>query len=326
MIKMMKIKDKIFKNFIIAIIFVFIYFFTLAFIFWYVEIIPLHLFIFLSIGIFMGTGGFLYAVLPSRWRWVGKKISFIMIFILMFCILGIRAKQNLQIEGFFFSLTAGLYTITALHYLVAKIVGPLVFQRGWCGWGCWTIMILDFLPYKRSSGRLAGKWELLRYLHFLLSFSLVLIFYIFFRQIVYENDGETIAIWWFLIGNGLYYVVGITAAVLLKDNRAFCKYWCPVAVILKIPAIFSFIKISGSKDKCSGCQRCRQVCPMDIRIYDYIKSGRRVLSTECVLCLECIHACSNSNLRASIGFDIGGVELLKMREKVEAALAADRLE
>ncbi len=35
-----------------------------------------------------------------------------------------------------------------IHYAVAKIFGPLIFGRGWCGFACWTAMVLDFLPYK----------------------------------------------------------------------------------------------------------------------------------------------------------------------------------
>ena len=65
----------------------------------------------------------------------------------------------MQIEGFFFYLLAGFYAGSVIHYLVAKIVGPLVFNRGWCGWACWTAMVLDLLPYKRNKrGPCAGKW------------------------------------------------------------------------------------------------------------------------------------------------------------------------
>ena len=35
-----------------------------------------------------------------------------------------------------------------IHYAVAKIFGPLLFGRGWCGYACWTAMVLDLLPYK----------------------------------------------------------------------------------------------------------------------------------------------------------------------------------
>ena len=53
---------------------------------------------------------------------------------------------------------------------------------------------------------------------------------------------------------------------------------------------------------------------MDIRIPEYIKNGQRVLSTECVLCLECIDVCSKDALGATFGLDVANRELLKVHE------------
>ena len=39
--------------------------------------------------------------------------------------------------------------------------------------------------------------------------------------------------------NLLYYIVGISLAYALKDNRAFCKYICPVTVFLKPASYFA---------------------------------------------------------------------------------------
>ena len=89
--------------------------------------------------------------------------------------LGFIAKENMQIEGFFFYLLAGFFAGSVIHYLVAKIFGPMIFGRGWCGWACWTAMVLDFLPFKKSkAGRPSASWEKLRVVHFVLSLLLVL--------------------------------------------------------------------------------------------------------------------------------------------------------
>ena len=52
---------------------------------------------------------------------------------------------------------------------------------------------------------------------------------------------------------------------------------------------------------------------MDIRILEYIQNGQRVLSTECVLCLECINMCSKDALGATFGLDVANREWLKVR-------------
>jgi len=223
---------------------------------------------------------------------------------------GILAQENLQLEGFFFSILGGLYPMAMIHYMIGKIFGTIILQRGWCGWGCWTMMILDLLPYKESSGRLKGKWGFLRYLHFIASLILVVWFWNTFRYSIPKENWGMIGLYWFLIGNALYYALGIILAIILKDNRAFCKYACPITVFLKLSSIFSLLKIKTDKDSCQGCQQCMKACPMDIRIPEYTKLGTRVLSSECTLCLKCINACPNKALKVSVGFDIGGKDFL----------------
>lgn len=62
--------------------------------------------------------------------------------------LGFICGENMQIEGFWYYLFTGVFEAATIHYAVAKIFGPLLFGRGWCGYACWTAMVLDFLPYR----------------------------------------------------------------------------------------------------------------------------------------------------------------------------------
>jgi len=216
-----------------------------------------------------------------------------------------------QIEGLFFDLLTGVLLAAVVHYLIAKIAGPLLFGRVWCGWACWTAMLLDQLPYKRSRGRLPGRWGLLRYAHFGLSLGLVATLWYGFAY--RPGNGGPTALLWFVAGNALYYGIGIMLAFALKDNRAFCKYLCPITVPLKLSSRFALLKIKGDPQKCCERRVCEKVCPMDIRIADYIARGERVLSTECILCQACISVCPSQALQLSFGRDLGGKELLRER-------------
>ena len=122
------------------------------------------------------------------------------------------------------------------------------------------------------------------------------------------------ALVWYIVGNLVYYLVGIGLAYALKDNRAFCKYVCPVSVPLKITGRLALLKIGGEAAKCNNCQACVKMCPMDVRVPEYILNNKRVLSTECSLCQTCITVCSKDALKLSFGFDIGGKDLLRVRE------------
>ncbi|HBQ87661.1 MAG TPA: 4Fe-4S ferredoxin, partial [Syntrophomonas sp.] len=50
----------------------------------------------------------------------------------------------------------------------------------------------------------------------------------------------------------------------LKDNRAFCKYICPIPVFQKATSRFALLKIKIDPDKCVDCGKCEKVCPMDV--------------------------------------------------------------
>jgi polyferredoxin len=225
--------------------------------------------------------------------------------------LGFWAFENMQIEGFFFYLLSGFFAGAVIHYLVAKVLGPALFSRGWCGWACWTAMVLDFLPFTRNSGWVPGKLRWLRFGVFAFSLGLVLVLWFGFG---YRYQSKTTELYWLLVGNAVYYALAIPMAFFFKDNRAFCKYICPITAILKTTSRFSLLKISGEAERCDNCGACTKMCPMNIRIPEYIKNGERVLSTECILCQTCVSVCPSQTLKVSLGLDMGGKELLVERK------------
>jgi polyferredoxin len=265
------------------------------------------------IGAAATTGVVVYLVRPRDDRVPARRLTLLLLGTSLFGFAALRDPQRMlfQIEGLWFDLLAGVFQAAVLHYLIAKIAGPLIFGRVWCGWACWTAALLDRLPYKRSGGRLHGHWGLLRYTHLTLSMLLVALLYYGFDYRPGQNGA--IALTWFVIGNLLYYLAGIGLAFAVKDNRAFCKYVCPVAVPLKLGARFALLKVAGDAAKCDQDRRCIKTCPMDIRVSDYIKAGQRVLATECILCQQCINVCPNNALKLSFGLDIAGKELLVER-------------
>lgn len=212
---------------------------------------------------------------------------------------------NMQIEGFFFALLIGSASWVMLHFAIAKVVGPLLFGRIWCGWACWFGMIFDWLPYPHPRYRIPGLIGKLRYAHFALSaLTVVLVWAGLSAQGVVGDSGMV----WFVAGLAGYYLIGIAMALALKDNRAFCKYLCPLGVLMKSTARFALLKIDGKAALCDGCDVCVEMCPMNIRISDYILNHQRVLSSECTLCQTCIHVCPTKALGLSLKLDAGGVE------------------
>ncbi len=244
-----------------------------------------YLFNFTYIGTSVAIGIFL---VQFRYQHA-RRVAQLLVGTYMLVYLGLLSHENMQMEGFWYYLFTGVFEAATIHYAVAKIFGPLVFGRGWCGYACWTAMILDFLPYKVPQ-KPRKKWGAVRYITFVLSF--VFVSALFLAQV---NHMERIMFWAFLIGNGLYYMVGIALAFVLQDNRAFCKYVCPITVFLKPMSYFSLLRIRCDESKCISCGKCKRVCPMDVDMTD--NSRKRENGTECILCFECAKVCPKGALK-----------------------------
>lgn len=207
----------------------------------------------------------------------------------MLVYLGIICRENMQLEGFWYYLFLGVFEAATIHYFVAKICGPLFFGRGWCGYACWTAMVLDLLPYKVPKGE-RKKFGWLRYVFFVMSLTFVSVLFIFDI-----GNKEDIMFYSFIIGNLIYYGLGITLAFIFKDNRAFCKYVCPITTFLKPASYFSYIRVRCDKEKCISCKKCIKVCPMNVDMLE--NSRKRKNGTECILCGNCVRQCPKKALK-----------------------------
>lgn len=217
-----------------------------------------------------------------------RRVTQLLVGLYMLLYLGVICNENMQIEGFWYYLFTGVFEAATIHYAVAKIFGPLIFGRGWCGYACWTAMVLDFLPFKTPKyPRKRIGW--IRYIAF--AVSLVFVLALFLSHV---GNIEKIMFWAFIIGNILYYAVGIILAFALKDNRAFCKYICPVTVFMKPMSYFALFRVKCDKSKCISCGKCKKACPMDVDMTD--NSRKRKNGTDCILCFECVKSCPKDAL------------------------------
>lgn len=244
-----------------------------------------YLFNFSYIGLSISLGLFLYSKKVKH----ARRIVQFLVGCYMLIYLGIISNENMQIEGFWYYLFTGVFEAATIHYAVAKIFGPLLFGRGWCGYACWTAMILDLLPYKTPKAP-RKKFGFVRYIAFALSFLFVASLFV-----LRAGNMEKIMFWSFLIGNIVYYAVGIVLAYSLKDNRAFCKYICPITVFLKPMSYYSAMRIICDNSKCVSCGKCKKVCPMNVDMTNNARS--RANGTECILCMECVDACLKKALK-----------------------------
>lgn len=265
-------------------------------------------FIFAPIGASISIGSFISSIDSLKDRDVGRKVSMTLVALIILIFLGIMQQENLQFEETVFYMayfiSTGAFGRVLIHYAVAKVFGPLIWGRGFCGWACWTAAALEWLPIKENK-TIPKKYTYLRIpiliISILIPFMAIQFGYDYINEHIYRPSygyddlpfqthkfGQFI---WFLVGNAIYYVTAIVVAFVFKKKRAFCKICCPASLIMKGPTRVSLVKMSPSGIKCIECGKCNKKCPMDVDVMKYIRDGKRISSTECIYCGVCKNVC-----------------------------------
>jgi polyferredoxin len=69
------------------------------------------------------------------------------------------------------------------------------------------------------------------------------------------------------------------------SRRPFCRSICPLGAVLGLFNRVSLYRMAVDDSSCNRCGKCREVCPVDINIFEDPNSP------DCIRCLECKNAC-----------------------------------
>lgn len=167
-----------------------------------------------------------------------------------------------------------------------------------CPFGFFQELLHSISPIKNNSAKLPPKFRYLKWGNLILlviivpAFGLAQGFCAWIcpsglitagMPIIAANEGLRSS-----IGATFYWKVALSIlflVLILREKRAFCRYICPLGLILGFFNRISFLQIKLNKDTCINCHACSKACPMGLNLPEEINS------IDCIKCGECVPAC-----------------------------------
>ena len=202
------------------------------------------------------------------------------------------------IETTYLYLTSGtfLHRVGYSNFIMlfGLIIMGVLLKSGFCGWICpfGTVQEWIGLLGKKLSGgkKYVPEWidKYGRYLKYIL-FIVIIAATVVSGRMVFRDYDPFIA--FFHMGFGelpwtAYLVLFTVLAGSFFVMRFWCRYFCPLAVIVGFIGKFGIFKIECDAEKCVLCKKCEKLCTMDVKI---MKEGR-ISTVECNSCLDCLEA------------------------------------
>ena len=236
--------------------------------------------------------------------------------------LGPEAARPAGVEGFLpisallgarHALDAGTWDPVhpaGLTIFLAALAMAFVFRKAFCGHVCPVGFVIarvgrlgQRLGLARSvPGRLEAVLRLPKYL--LLAFFLFTTFFgmdaagvAAFVRSSYNITADARLLLFFLHPGGIALAVLASLFLLgLVFRGSFCRWLCPYGALLGLVAKGGPTSLARDPKRCTGCGRCRTVCPMDLPV----TAGPRPL--ECSGCASCLVACPSGASAVRFGF------------------------
>ena len=251
--------------------------------------------------------------------------------------------------------TLGVLTLDSMLVFLERFfyfsILVIILGRAWCGWICplgFFQEILDFIRrisgigYIRFSDKLKKSLGWIKWLLFFMASLLPLwVACPVFCPIVALDlripycqlcPGKYILP--LLAGNpnrvavnfsSITHMVMSTLGLLISSSvivgafikRRFWCHFCPLGLILSFYRRLGFLKLKKNDAKCTKCEICYNVCPVEIKQVFQSRGRKDVTFSECTLCLKCVEHCPEPGaLKASyLGKTIYKSSGLKTLEK-----------
>jgi ferredoxin-type protein NapH len=200
---------------------------------------------------------------------------------------------SMKIREFRLALGALLYVVASVG-LVGAVLGRIP-----CGWICPFGFLQDMMykipvPKLRLPRRInLGRYAFLIVLAILIPFITAQSWFsrlcpagaleggVFLKAVPPATPlPETGWFFWFKM-----VILGFFLLWMMTSKRPFCRAVCPLGAMWGLFNRVSIYRMAVDDEACTVCGKCREVCPVDINIYEDPNSP------DCIRCLECKKEC-----------------------------------
>jgi polyferredoxin len=190
------------------------------------------------------------------------------------------------------------YSIAGMFVMWLGIT--LVLGRAWCSWVCFWGGWEDGcarLCKKPKVKNITRKWT---YLPFAILLAIILLSAVTlspqycwwlcpFKAVSEFVEPSSMMV---VIQTGIFFVIffGLVIVLpILTKRRTQCSFLCPFGAMQSFTNKISPFNVRIDTEKCVGCKRCIQVCPVFSLTDDSLKTGRPTMT--CVRCGKCVDVC-----------------------------------
>ncbi len=191
--------------------------------------------------------------------------------------------------------------------LIIVLFFGLIAGRSFCSWVCPLNMVTDLANWLREKtgldvsaktpllNRKARYWVIVTSLA--VSFSTGIAAFEWVSPISMLHRGII-----FGMGMGWTIILAVFLFDLFVKKDGFCGHLCPLGAFYALIARFSLIRVRHSKERCTLCMKCLEICPEQQVLPMIGKISSAVVSGECTNCGRCIEVCNDDAMRFSIRF------------------------
>lgn len=101
----------------------------------------------------------------------------------------------------------------------------------------------------------------------------------------------------------LFVVLGLVLPYFFGP-RPYCKLVCETGYLFDWTSRYSFGRVRRNegfeRDTCLSCQRCTNICPQGIDVFEEVHLFDRVVSSGCIGCMQCVNTCPNDTIVYSL--------------------------